>query len=743
MLAFVYVTAALLPIAPYLVAAPFGYGAAGAAVGLTWAIMAALRRHGRRPPAVEVALVVGLAAALVTHLLPAAISLPHGEALIMAALAVGAAVSLTRGRPWTGAYAARAHGGAAGTPLFGSVNRVTSAIWAVLFGWLAVSSLLDLALLARYLPLAGGAVASIAFPPVLMRRGLERMARGDLHPSWRAPDFAAAPIPVPASVDAANAVLSSASGETRAPTGDRRTHDEAVDVAIVGAGIGGLTAAALLADAGLRVAVFEQHSVAGGFAHHWTRSARDPATGERVAFRFDAGVHDVSGWHRGGTVRRLFERLGIADDDWRRLDHRYLLDGHTIDVPRDWRAYVRLLGDAYPHAADGIRALFDDIHAVYTGMFSTADERGGIPGTPSTPERVLAFAHAHPLAAAWLDRPWPAFVARHVRDARVNLVLHALAGYLTDDPARLLVREMVPIFGYSFEGGHYPLGGSGRMTDRLVEAIEARGGRVHLRHAVERVHVDGDAVRAVTVRPARCEPRRVTATAAVWNADARALGPALAGDGPAALELARATRAWTPSCSAVGVNLGLRGALGLPPVIHVQADDGFAALVAPSVVDPSCAPAGYATLAILELLGADEAQAWFADGRTPDPHHRARRAQPAYQARKRALADRLVARARLAIPDLDQRIVTRHDASPVTYARYAWTTDGAIYGVRGRGRPQPGTTGVHGLVLAGAATHGPGIEAVVISGAFAAEALRPGVLAANATHTPRPLRRVA
>lgn len=42
--------------------------------------------------------------------------------------------------------------------------------------------------------------------------------------------------------------------------------------------------------------------------------------------------------------------------------------------------------------------------------------------------------------------------------------------------------------------------------------------------------------------------------------------------------------------------------------------------------------------------------------------------------------------------------------------------------------PWPAAAPCRGLVLAGAATHGPGIEAVVISGAEAADALWPGLL---------------
>jgi len=702
------VTLLLLALPVYLITADHGQPLAGALVGLALALAIGFIRHGARIPPFELGLIAGLVAVVAGLATGLVVRPAAGEALVMAGLAAGALASLLQRRPWTAAFSAADYGGAAGTALFLHINMLVSGLWAVLFAWLGLAAALALGPALQWGPLALGGLASILVPPALMRRGLRQMVRGT-GGTWASPHFAD---PSPAGTDC--------------------------DVAVIGAGMGGLTAAALLADAGLKVEVFEQHDLPGGFAHNWVRRTRvrDPETGAPLVFRFDSGVHDVSGLHEGGTVRNLFERLGIAaPEEWVRLDHRYVIDGLVLDVPRDWQAWRDRLAAAFPQDAEGIRALFDEIHAIYRSMFATVRYWGGFPGMPGTPEAVLEFANVHPLAVAWMDRPWAALVARHVQDPGALRWLNALAGYITDDPARLLVRDMVPIYGFYFEGGYYPKGGSGRMAEALVGAIETRGSRVHLRRTVTRVLIENGAAAGVVVDAAN-DPkgragRQVRARAVICNADLVALAEGLLAEAPdAGRALARQTGALAPACSAVGVHLGLKGALDLPPVIHIDGPEGCAALVVTSAVDPAAAPPGHSTLEILELLPADAARDWFPAGADAQaPGWRDWRRDPGYLARKAAVGDALIARARAVIPGLDARILYRAEASPITFQRYALSTDGAIYGTRAVNGPAPVKTAVPGLVLAGAATHGPGIEAVVISGAFAAEALVPGLLA--------------
>ena len=102
-----------------------------------------------------------------------------------------------------------------------------------------------------------------------------------------------------------------------------------VDVAVVGAGIAGLTAAALLADAGLRVTLLEAHHQSGGCA----------GTFQRGPWTFDVGATQVAGLEPGGIHQRLFAHFGLPLPPASPLD-----PGCVVDLG-DGRAPVRLWRD--------------------------------------------------------------------------------------------------------------------------------------------------------------------------------------------------------------------------------------------------------------------------------------------------------------------------------------------------------------------------------------------------------------
>jgi C-3',4' desaturase CrtD len=104
---------------------------------------------------------------------------------------------------------------------------------------------------------------------------------------------------------------------------------EPIDVVVVGAGIAGLTAAALLARAGLAVELLEAHHQSGGCA----------GTFRRAPWIFDVGATQVAGLEPGGIHERLFRHLGVPAPAADPLD-----PGCVVDLA-DGRPPVRVCRD--------------------------------------------------------------------------------------------------------------------------------------------------------------------------------------------------------------------------------------------------------------------------------------------------------------------------------------------------------------------------------------------------------------
>ncbi|GAF96876.1 unnamed protein product, partial [marine sediment metagenome] len=99
---------------------------------------------------------------------------------------------------------------------------------------------------------------------------------------------------------------------------------ERYDIAIIGAGMGGLACGAMLAKKGLGVLVAEQHFKPGGYCTSF----------KRKGFHFDVGLGWINGAERGGIISNTLQELDLKNEiEFIELDPALGVVGSDYNLP--------------------------------------------------------------------------------------------------------------------------------------------------------------------------------------------------------------------------------------------------------------------------------------------------------------------------------------------------------------------------------------------------------------------------
>ncbi len=257
-------------------------------------------------------------------------------------------------------------------------------------------------------------------------------------------------------------------------------------VVVIGAGIGGLTAAALLAHRGYAVKVFDQAIVPGGCA----------STFKRRGFTFDVGATQVAGLEPGGIHHQIFEELGIEPPPASECDPAcaVFLPGETepINVWRDpakWKAErERQFPGSAPFWAF-MKAMFD-----YSWRFQQRDPV--LPprslwdiwqlGTALRPDTLLTVPFTFSTVGDIL-RGYGLFENRRLRTF-LDMQLKLYSQTTADKTAVLYAATALGVS--QAPHGLFHLKGSMQvLSDRILQALERDGGELHMRHKAEAITI--------------------------------------------------------------------------------------------------------------------------------------------------------------------------------------------------------------------------------------------------------------
>lgn len=488
---------------------------------------------------------------------------------------------------------------------------------------------------------------------------------------------------------------------------------------VVGAGVGGLSAAIHLARRGMRVTVVEKQSRPGGRLGEFTGDGHVFATGPTLL------VMPL-------LYRSELKALGVDMDGAlrpRRVDPTYHLvfdDGARLALTSDLAALAAQVDAMEPGASDGLRRYLEEGRRRYHLAMPRLVERDfRTAGQFFTPANLPLLLRLGALA------PHYRHMDRYFASPRLRAAFTFQDVYLGLSPFRAPSTFSLMPYSELAHGVWYPEGGMYRLVEALVSHAESLGVEIACGEAVRRIEVEGSRASGVTLAGGRT----LSADVVVANADLPYVYRHLLPDSSAATALDRKRF----SGSAISFFWGLdRRYPQLAPHTLFLADDyrenhrriernlplparPSLYVHAPSRLDPAAAPAGRDTIVAVVPTGHLRY-----DG--DDPAAVAREAATWDEAREAARAAVLDRLALLGVTDLAEHIVFESTATPLTWKAHHNLARGATHGLAhtltqlAYLRPHNRHARYRNLYFAGASTHpGTGVPTALVSGRLAAE----------------------
>ena len=453
------------------------------------------------------------------------------------------------------------------------------------------------------------------------------------------------------------------------------------DIIVIGAGCGGLTAAACAAKEGKKVLLLERNNLPGGVASSFIRGR----------FEFDVSLQKLHGFTdktSHGDLNKIFDYLGITKKIPRTQipsAFRFITtctDGTRIDVtmPFGIVAFIDKMEQYVPGSKPSMTTLFDLAEEIENSVdyFSNTDVDTSLSGL-----RALTKEHGNFIRTA----PYP---VNKVLDAlkvpqKAQDIFNACWMNLGVDCNRLSFTHYIShMYSYIKYGGSVPVQRSYAMSMALAGVIEDNDGEIRYNSHVSRIRFKDGHAYGVILK----DGEKIYADHIICNCSPTTVFGKMIKSTDIPVSALKRTNARSFGARGAVVYLGLNRScedLGIKDYSYIITDtadtqsqyqlmkdidtNNAQTAVCLNIANPSCSPAGTSILCISTLY-TDNCWANI------EPEN--------YFDEKDMLAARLIANFESATGIIIHNSIEELEvATPVTFARYTNAPQGTVYGYYG------------------------------------------------------------
>jgi phytoene dehydrogenase-like protein len=264
------------------------------------------------------------------------------------------------------------------------------------------------------------------------------------------------------------------------------------DVIIIGSGIGGLTTAVLLTKIfNKKVLVLEQHFVAGGQTHEFSR------TKDGKKYSWDVGVHYIGEMKKGKMSRKIFDYITNGNLKWNKMPfhfEKFVYPDFSFKQPSDPKEFQNDLIEMFPNEEDAIKQYFKDVKTAAKWMQTNLTFK-------IMPSWMRFFMNIFKKDDSELAlSTTKEYLDKNFKDKKIKALLSSTWGDYGLPPGKsaFLMHSMV-VRSYLY-GGYFPIGGASSIAESMIPIIEQGGGKVMTNTSVDEIIIKNNVAVGVKVK---------------------------------------------------------------------------------------------------------------------------------------------------------------------------------------------------------------------------------------------------